>query len=300
MSSGTQSKIIRAVAVLVTLYLFLLSIKLLGHSFKLFGKGFAESIILVTSNPFAGLVIGIVATSLVQSSSTTTSIVVSMVAAGALNLENAIPIIMGANIGTTITNTLVSMGHIGNRGEFRRAFSASIVHDFFNVCAVIVFFPLELKFHLIARTASVLEEGLAGAGGVKLLNPLKIILDPAIRGLDPIFLAIPFGHMVMMVFALLLMFGSLTNLIRTVRSLMARRMGVVLNEYLFKNDLTSFVLGIGMTALVQSSSISTSAVIPLAGAGLVTIRQIFPYTLGANIGTTVTAFLAAMATQHPV
>ncbi|SVD26325.1 uncharacterized protein METZ01_LOCUS379179, partial [marine metagenome] len=116
-------KIYKVCIVILTLYIFLLSIKLLGHSFKLFGKGFAETLIQMTSNPFAGLLIGIVATSLIQSSSTTTSIVVGLVAGGALNLESAVPIIMGANIGTTITNTLVSFGHITNRIEFKRAFS---------------------------------------------------------------------------------------------------------------------------------------------------------------------------------
>ena len=103
MSAETRSKILKAIIIVATIYVFLLSIKLLGHSFKLFGKGFAETMLTMTDNPFSGLIIGIVATSLIQSSSTTTSIVVGMVAGGALTLSNAIPIIMGANIGTTIT-----------------------------------------------------------------------------------------------------------------------------------------------------------------------------------------------------
>ena len=49
------------------------------------------------------------------------------------------------------------------------------------------------------------------------------------------------------------------------------------------------------TALIQSSSITTSMLVPLVGAGLLTIEQIFPYTLGANIGTTITAVLAALS-----
>ena len=107
----------------------------------------------MTSNPFAGLLIGIVATSLIQSSSTTTSIVVGLVAGGAVNLESAVPIVMGANIGTTITNTLVSFGHITNRIEFKRAFSASVVHDFFNIMAVAIVFPIEMIFHPLQKTS---------------------------------------------------------------------------------------------------------------------------------------------------
>ena len=80
------------------LYLFLVSIGLMGASFKIFGKGFAETLIATTSNPFVGLFIGVLATSLIQSSSSTTSIVVGMVGGGVLTVGNAIPIVMGANI----------------------------------------------------------------------------------------------------------------------------------------------------------------------------------------------------------
>lgn len=300
MSAITKDRIIKAIFVILTIYLFLLSIKLLGHSFKLFGKGFAETLIQMTSNPFAGLIIGIVATSLIQSSSTTTSIVVGLVAGGALSLNNAIPIIMGANIGTTITNTLVSMGHISNRVEFRRAFSASVVHDFFNICAVIVIFPIELRFHFISKVATILEKGFAGAGGMKMFNPLKLILDPVINMIDRLSSFLPQQHIFMMIISLVLLFLALTFLIKSIRSLVFSKIEVIINKFLFRNDFLGFFLGILMTSIVQSSSVTTSLIIPLAGAGLITIRQIFPYTLGANIGTTVTAILAAMATQSDV
>ena len=103
----------RLTLLLLLLYIFFVSISLMGASFKFFGKGFAEQLLSTTSNPFVGLLIGVLATSLVQSSSTTTSMVVALVAGGALDVAGAIPIIMGANIGTSVTNTLVSVGHIG-------------------------------------------------------------------------------------------------------------------------------------------------------------------------------------------
>jgi sodium-dependent phosphate cotransporter len=300
LSSETRSRIARAFIIILTLYLFLFSIKLLGHSFKLFGSDFANAMIQMTSNPFAGLIIGIVATSLIQSSSTTTSIVVGLVAGGALSLGNAIPIIMGANIGTTITNTLVSLGHVRNRVEFRRAFSAGVVHDFFNVCAVIVIFPIEIKYHFIAGVATYLQKGFADAGGMKLFNPLKFILDPTINAVDRIFELVPYREYFLLVISIVLLFVALVFLVRTIRSLVLTKIELIINNYLFRNDLLGFVLGLLMTAVVQSSSVTTSLIIPLAGAGLITIRQIFPYTLGANIGTTVTAILAAMATQSDV
>ena len=60
------------------------------------------------SNPIAGLMVGVLATVLVQSSSTSTSIVVALVGSSVIDVETAIPIVMGANIGTSVTSTIVS------------------------------------------------------------------------------------------------------------------------------------------------------------------------------------------------
>jgi sodium-dependent phosphate cotransporter len=300
MSAKTKEQLLKVVIILITVYLFLLSIKLLGHSFKLFGKGFAETLIAMTSNPFSGLFIGIMATSLIQSSSTTTSIVVGLVAGGALTLGNAIPIIMGANIGTTITNTLVSMGHIGKRNEFRRAFTAGVVHDFFNICTVLVLFPIEINFQLIRKSAIILEKVFAGAGGLKMFNPLKIIIDPVIILLENIFSFVPNFPIFLLIFSLIVLFFSLAFLVKSIRSLVLDKLEIIINNVLFRNDFTSLTLGIFLTFVVQSSSVTTSLIIPLAGAGIVSLRQIFPYTMGANIGTTGTAILAALATQNHI
>ena len=111
---------LKALLIIAILYLFLLSIKLLGHSFNSFGRGFAETLISMTSNPFSGLIIGIVATSIIQSSSTTTSLVVGLVAGGALTIDTAIPMVMGANIGTTITGWILVL-EVGKYGFGRFA-----------------------------------------------------------------------------------------------------------------------------------------------------------------------------------
>jgi solute carrier family 34 (sodium-dependent phosphate cotransporter) len=300
LSNSSGARYLKPLIVVTAVYVFLLSIKLLGHSFKLFGSGFAEAMVQMTADPIVGLFAGIVATSLVQSSSTTTSIVVGLVAGGALTLPNAVPIIMGANIGTTVTNTLVSFGHVTERVEFRRAFAAGIVHDFFNICAVAILFPLELQFGLIEATATRLEHSFSGAGGMKMFNPLKAIINPAIDVVDGLLGDVAFGGIIMALLALVLMFGALTILVKTIRSMVLDQLEMVIQRYLFRNAFLGLALGFLITAVVQSSSITTSLIIPLAGAGLITVRQIFPYTLGANLGTTMTAMLAAMATQNPV
>ncbi len=268
----------------------------MGTSFKLMGKGFAEALIEATSNPFFGLLIGILTTSIIQSSSTTTSIAVGFVAGGVLTLRGAIPIIMGANIGTTITSAIVSIGHVTRKQEFQRAFAAATVHEFFNILAVIILFPLEITTHILEKSATALANAFIGAGGIKFLSPLKLITEPLVNFVKSI-IPIP---VVVLIGALLLLFFSLIRIVRIMRSLMLTKIEVFLDKYLFKNDFTSFLLALTVTAIIQSSSVTTSLIVPLAGAGLLTVRKIFPYTLGANVGTTVTAMMASFATLNPV
>ena len=137
----------------------------MGSSFKLFGKGFAETLISNTSNPIVGLFIGILATSLIQSSSSTTSIVVGMVGGGALTVANAIPIVMGANIGTSVTNTLVAMAHINRSNEFKRSFAASTVHDFFNLLEVAILFPIQYFTNNLVVIARFIGDNFKDVGG---------------------------------------------------------------------------------------------------------------------------------------
>ena len=179
--SSTLTTISKFAAVLCFVYLFLVSIGLMGTAFKGFGKEFAENLIATTSNPFIGLFIGILATSLVQSSSTTTSIVVGIVGSGVITVQNAIPIVMGANIGTTVTNTLVSLGHIGRREEFKRAITGGTVHDFFNIMCVCILFPLELSMGLLSKAANWMSNIFIDIGGIKFTSPIKLATKPAVN-----------------------------------------------------------------------------------------------------------------------
>ena len=268
----------------------------MGGSLKLFGKDFSETLIATTTNPVVGLFIGILATSIIQSSSSTTSIVVGMVAAGALTIENAIPIIMGANIGTSITNIIASLPQIKRNNEFRRAFSAAIVHDFFNVLSVIILFPLQLATNFLGILASEMEIIFAGVGGLKFLSPVKAMTEPIVKIMESYLANLPW---IMLVLAILLLFVALKFMVDSLKVIVVSRAKDWFDQYLFKTALRAFFVGIVLTILVQSSSITTSLIVPMAGAGLLTLVQIFPYTLGANIGTTITAMLAALVTGSP-
>jgi sodium-dependent phosphate cotransporter len=301
-NSPQGETIFKTLAIIAILYLFLVSIGMIGSAFKGMGKGFAVQLIQSNAGPLIGLFIGILATSLIQSSSTTTSLVVGMVAAGTFGddpriaVAAATPYIMGANIGTSITNTIVSLGHIVNKNEFRRAFSASIVHDFFNVISVLVLLPLEMSFGIISKSASWLAELLVGTETFTFNSPLKMITDPAVSWVQNLFKQqeIINYNWLLLIAALLLLFLSLRFLTKLIRSLVMQRLEAFFDSHIFKTAGRAMLFGVFITILVQSSSITTSLVIPLAGAGILHLRQIFPYTLGANIGTTVTALLASL------
>ena len=289
---------LRGAEFFAALYTFLLSVALIGAGFKLFGKPFAEALITSTANPFVGLFVGVLATSLVQSSSCTTSMVVGMVAGGALEVHNAIPMIMGANIGTTVTNTLVSLGHVTRKDEFKRALPGALVHDFFNLLAVAVLLPLEIATGYLERTAGFLSEALWGTQSVKFHSPVKAIIKPAskfiMHTLDGWFDATPAG-VTAIILGLGLLFGSLYFMTRIMRTALAGRVEGLLDKTIGRAPILGLILGAILTSIVQSSSVVTSILVPLAAAGILTVEQIFPITLGANIGTTVTAILASFA-----
>jgi len=288
------------IVVLVLLYLFLFALKMMGASFKMLGADFTESLFKLTSNPLAGLFVGILATAIVQSSSLTTSITVALVAEGSLSLTCAVPIVMGANIGTSVTNTLVSLVHIRRRDEFRRAFAGAIVHDLFNWCTVLVLFPLEMATGYLRRISIWLEEFFVGIEPVEAFKPLDLIVKPLVKWVEVFFtdvlhLPTTAAAVVMAVLSLLLLFVVLTGMTKVLKGFVVGRLERIIDHYLFRYALISYLLGMVATAIVQSSSVTTSLIVPLLGAGLLTLEQVYPYTLGANVGTTITAFLAALA-----
>ena len=278
-------------SLLFLLLVFFVSLELMGSAFKLMGKGFAETLLERTRNPLAGLLVGILGTTLVQSSSTTTSMVVSLVAGGALTIEGAIPIIMGANIGTSVTNTLVSLAHVSRPEEFRRAFAGATVHDFFNWATVVILLPLEIAFGGLGWLAKRMAGLLDGVGGADLLSPVKIVTKPISGWLSDLVGGSGVASLIVSVLLLFFALRFLVDLLKTIMSSGAER---ALHATLFRSPPYAIGAGAVVTAAVQSSSITTSTIVPLVGAGVVTLEQAFPFTVGANLGTTFTAMLAAL------
>ena len=283
----------KTLGVVLALYLFLVGIKGLSSGIKMLGGDFANQIMTTTSNPFISLLVGILATTLFQSSSTTTSIIVGMVSSGAVTLSGAIPMIMGANIGTTVTNTIVSMGHIRRGNEFKRAFSAATHHDIFNVLSVIILLPLEIAFGLIEKTATGLGTLLFGTISTDEVfqSPIKAAIKWGSKHVQ----SLSFDSVTLyIILSVLLTFAMLYFIVKLLRSLVLENIQQYFDKYIFKSAARAMFAGIILTIMVQSSSITTSTIVPLAGAGVVRLHQLYPFTIGANVGTTVTALLASL------
>jgi sodium-dependent phosphate cotransporter len=290
----------RTLLVIALLYLFLVGVRLLESGINGVSGGADESLFQGITNPIAALSVGVLATVLVQSSSVTTSTIVALVAAGSLPFETAVPMVMGANIGTTVTNTLVSLGHARRSEEFRLAFTAATMHDFFNVLSVAVILPLELVFGILSKPAAALAEALSGGGaGAKFDSPIKGAVKWGAGHVESVVEAITTNERVigalLLIIGLGLIFLTLTYITKNMKVLIAARIERSLNAALAKSGLIGMLVGLLITVAVQSSSITTSILIPLVASGLLVVSNAYPITLGANVGTTITALLAALA-----
>jgi len=298
-SARLASILLNFLILLGLLYIFLLSIALFGAAFKLVGKEFSQQLIATTSNPVVGLMIGLLATSLIQSSSSTTSIIVGMVAGGALTVTGAVPIIMGANMGTTVTNTLVAMTSMNRRTEFQRAFAGATMHDFFNLMAIAILFPLEQATHILENSATWLSVQLVGTEGTKFPNPIKASTKPVVHQVqdwltDGLGLSNGVATAIMVIVALAGIFFALTYLTKFLKSVVLGKAEGAFTKRLSGGWFSAMSMGLLVTVGVQSSSITTSLMVPLIGAGIVPLETAFAATLGANIGTTITALLASL------
>ena len=285
-----------ALYILGAFLLFLFALDLMTSSLQHIGKNVAETILLATANPFTGLFIGLLITAMLQSSSTTTSLAVALVASGSITLQGAIPIIMGANVGTTITSTIVSLGFINKKKEFRRAVAAGTYHDFFNILTVVILFPLEYYYGFLSSvsewishlffTPSLLREENHDTHFWFGFSP---IIDFLIKRIPSAFLTIV---------ALGLLFASILVFRRLISNLLKVNSPEAFSRYFFKNPLKSFMWGLVTTAAIRSSTITTSVVVPIVAKKIVKLKQAAPFIMGANIGTTITAFIAALINSN--
>ena len=299
--TGVTKTLVDWVVVAVAIWVLITAVSAIGSGFGIAVGDRAADIFQFAQNPFVGLMIGVLATVLTQSSSTTTSITVGMVAGG-LPIEIAIPVLFGANIGTTVTSTLVSLGLSGDKVMFRRGFAAASVHDMYNLIAALIFFPLEWLFAPLQRSSAWLSEQLAGesAGPVGVLfdglgAAVSVVTEPGVTLLEwavsP--LGAVAGGVTLIVVGVLLILAVISFIGKMLKALLVGTAQKMFHNAIGRGPLSGVASGTLVTVLVQSSSTTTSLAVPLAATGKFSLRQIFPFVVGANIGTTVTALIAA-------
>jgi solute carrier family 34 (sodium-dependent phosphate cotransporter) len=276
-----------------TLVLFIFALDLMVSSLQHLGKTAAETIILATSNPFTGLFIGLLITAMIQSSSTTTAMVVALVASGSITIESAIPIIMGANVGTTITSTIVSMGFINKKKDFRRAVTAGTYDGFFNILIVVILFPLQYYYNFLSKISLWIAD--------YFFHPSTVATETTFTGkwtlfgpvTDFLLTIIPSGFLLALL-AFVLLFSSILLFRKLISGLLLATSPERFSRFFFKNAWKSFFWGIVTTAAIRSSTITISVVVPIVAQKITSLRKAAPFILGANLGTTITAFIAAL------
>ncbi|TVP70369.1 MAG: sodium dependent phosphate transporter [Nitriliruptor sp.] len=296
---------VRALFVLLLLYVFLIGVALLEVGIAGLGEDFTAGLLDRVANPLSGLFAGLLFTVLVQSSSVSTSAIVGLVGAGTIPLELAVPMIMGANIGTTVTNTLAALGNIRRPNEFRLGFAAATLHDYFKLLSVVILLPLELATNVLTNTATWLTERLRGTEVSEIgSSPIRTAVKVPVGFIEDLVNRLPLPTVVLAILLLLLglgaIFAALGLLTKNMRQLVAGGIEQAMNTWIGKGGgAIGIVVGIVVTVAVQSSSITTAMLVPMAAAGILTLRNVYPITLGANVGTTITALLASLAVLRP-
>ena len=346
-----------------------MGLSLLGTAAKVIGGCTAGSLFGDDTNPVAGVMIGILATVLMQSSSSTTSIIVSLVGAGSITVKSGIFMVMGANIGTSVTSTIVAMGHLGDGDELERAFAGATVHDMFNFLSVGVLFPIELITGYLFYLSKAVVPDEVGEGD-KWVGPIKVFVDPLASlilkanksvtktlakdkeascdsggAFYPVFClegevsyktCVPpkggcadgeecpkvglitcdkdsgcpaffqdgasrrddeISGAVVFFLALVILIGCLVGLVTILQKMLMGVSTRIIYKATNINGYLAILIGTGITILVQSSSITTSALTPFVGMGALRLEQMLPLTLGANIGTTFTGLLASLVSS---
>ncbi|MBP1464937.1 Na/Pi symporter [Candidatus Chloroploca sp. M-50] len=298
----TGNKVLHWLLVVALVYLLIVAVGVISSGFRAAVGDQAAELFAFANNPVVGLIVGIVATALIQSSSTATAIIVGLVGGG-LPVAVAVPMVMGANIGTALTSGIVSLSYMRNKEEFNRAFSASTVKDLFNLLAVLIFFPLEVLFQPLERLGAAVAQLMVGGADLSIdefdfvgmiTRPLRNLIRDATS-----FLPEPFNGILQIIIGVALILVAVHFMSILLKQLLVGRAKEILHTALGRGAVASIVAGTIVTILVQSSTATTSLMVPLAGSGAFGLSVIYPFTVGANIGTTVTGLLAATAVSGP-
>jgi len=246
------------------------------------------------ASPLTGLLSGIIITSLIQSSSATIAIVVATVGAGVISIGDSVYILMGANIGTTITNTIVGLAHSHKQDEFARVTPAIIIDDIYKILNVSLFFIIEVftgLLHKLSVSLVAFFERTALLGGFLDAFPdlIDMVTEPITVNMINLitWLPLPIGPQAMLtglLFFLLLML-SLAMMGEALQVYLHDRSRALIGS-VFEGKYAAFGIGFLLCWLLQSSSVTVSLIIPLVSQSAVTLQMVYYYSIGAAVATT--------------
>ena len=161
--------------------------------------------------------------------------------------------------------------------------------------AVIIFFPLEIMFGFLEKGATLLGNFFFTEISEKpFQSPIKQAVSWGVDHLKHFVKDIINSDWALLAVSVLITLFMLFSIVKLLRSMVLEKVEKFFDQYIFKTAIRALIFGFILTVLVQSSSITTSTIVPLAGAGVVRLHQLYPFTIGANVGTTVTALLASL------
>uniref|UniRef100_A0A8C5XYD1 Sodium-dependent phosphate transport protein 2B n=1 Tax=Microcebus murinus TaxID=30608 RepID=A0A8C5XYD1_MICMU len=296
------------------LYFFVCSLDVLSSAFQLLGGKVAGQFFSnnsVMSNPVAGMVIGLLVTVLVQSSSTSTSIVVSMVASSMLTVRAAVPIIMGANIGTSITNTIVAFMQLDKKviNQIAMNDEAAKNKSLIKIWCKTVTTVTQMNV-TVPSPENCTSPLLCWTDGdhtwtTKNMTYTKNHLQ---RNLAKWCVGSPDWHtghifvnfnlpdfalgIILLIISLLILCSCLIVIVKLLVSVLKGQVASAIKKTLntdfpfpfaWVTGYLAIIVGAGMTFIVQSSSVFTSAMTPLIGIGVISVERAYPLTLGSNL-----------------
>lgn len=282
---------------LLSIYIFISSIVLIKESVFLLGEEQTKWILGLVKDTVTGSFVGWFGTAMIQSSGAFDSITVTLVSAGYLSMSIGVAIIIGAELGTTVTTQLVSiLGHLSRGKEiFKASFLVAMMHYWYNLLTLLIFLPIELFFGTFSYLALKGSLFFSKVPGISAIPSIFSLISPWV---EVLLLYLPawigfLGGCVLLIFALRQTekYMSITFSTETSKGFIKSTFG---------KPYRSFLAGLTFTLMVPSTSVMISMLIPLAAAGILEKHHyILPYILGANIGTVFDVMIAALSTGHP-
>jgi len=307
--SRMEKKYIALLSLILGVFAFVCSLEGVKDSFKLISHEWIGSLLsLIESRkaPLTGLALGVLITSTVHSSSAvvaTAMVSMAGLVASGLPLSTAVsfgvPLVMGANIGTTVTCIMATLGV--KKGmteeEFNASIPGAIIDDVVKSLNVGLFFVLEVTTGFLSKIITWLMSFLTGVFELEAFFAMfeKSIVDILIKGpiTEPIskifsdFLGFGAGGTILLVLWFLGIILALYVLERGIQTLIRLPKFEKVIFAAFKSPIKSFAAGLGLTFIVGSSSVTTSLMIPLLATRMVSLEEVYPYVLGTALGTTI-------------